>query len=60
MGFDNPYYLGHVHGAQDSASKYPNLDLVILDGRNDPATQATQMIQAIAKGVNGVFAQPHY
>lgn len=58
VGFDNPYFLGHIHGAQAAASNYPNLDLVILDGRNDPATQATQMIQVIAKGVDGILLNP--
>lgn len=58
VGFDNPYFIGHIHGAQAAAEKYPNLDLVILDGRNDPATQATQVIQAIAKGVDGILLNP--
>ncbi len=58
VGFDNPYFIGHIHGAQAAAEKYPNLDLVILDGRNDPATQATQVIQVIAKGVDGILLNP--
>jgi len=58
VGFDNPYFIGHIHGAQDAAAKYPNLDLVILDGRNDPGTQATQVIQAIAKGVDAILLNP--
>jgi ABC-type sugar transport system substrate-binding protein len=58
VGFDNPYFLGHIHGAQDAAAKYPDLDLVIIDGRNDPATQATQVVQTIAKGVDGILLNP--
>jgi len=58
VGFDNPYFIGHIHGAQDAAAKYPDLDLVILDGRNDPGTQATQVIQAIAKGVDAILLNP--
>lgn len=58
VGFDNPYFVGHIHGAQDAAAKYPNLDLVILDGRNDPGTQAAQAIQSIARKVDAILLNP--
>jgi ribose transport system substrate-binding protein len=48
VGFWHPYFIAHIHGAQEAATKYP-IDLVVVDGRNDPGFQANQVIQAIAK-----------
>jgi ABC-type sugar transport system substrate-binding protein len=58
VGLWHPFFWAHIHGSQDAAAKYPNLDLVILDGRNDPAFQASQITQAIAKGVDGIILNP--
>lgn len=54
-GLWHPFFWAHIHGAQDAAVKYDNLDLVVLDGRNDPVFQATQVIQSIAKGLDGII-----
>ncbi len=48
VGFWHPFLIANIHGAQEAAAKYP-IDLVVLDGRNDPGFQANQVITAIAK-----------
>ena len=49
VSFGHTYFIGHIHGAQEAAAKYPNVNLVVLDGRNDPGFQASQVIQSLAK-----------
>ncbi len=49
VSFGHTYFIGHIHGAQEAAVKYPNVNLVVLDGRNDPGFQSTQVIQSLAK-----------
>ena len=59
VGMDNPYYIGHIHGAQAAAAKYPNLDLVILDGRGDSGTQASQVEEAISRHIDAILLDPN-
>ncbi len=49
VSFGHTYFIGHIHGAQEAAANYPNVNLVVLDGRNDPGFQASQVIQSLAK-----------
>lgn len=49
VSFGHTYFIGHIHGAQEAAVKHPNVNLVVLDGRNDPGFQSTQVIQSLAK-----------
>jgi ABC-type sugar transport system substrate-binding protein len=47
--FGHTYFIGHIHGAQEAAANHPNVNLVVLDGRNDPGFQSNQVIQSLAK-----------
>jgi ABC-type sugar transport system substrate-binding protein len=49
VSFGHTYFIGHIHGAQEAAVQHPNVNLVVLDGRNDPGFQSTQVIQSLAK-----------
>jgi ABC-type sugar transport system substrate-binding protein len=49
VSFGHTYFIGHIHGAQEAAAHHPNLNLVVLDGRNDPGFQSNQVIQSLAK-----------
>jgi ABC-type sugar transport system substrate-binding protein len=49
VSFGHTYFIGHIHGAQEAATKHPNVNLVVLDGRDDPGFQSTQVIQSLAK-----------
>jgi len=49
VSFGHTYFIGHIHGAQEAAAHHPNVNLVVLDGRDDPGFQSTQVIQSLAK-----------
>ena len=35
VSFGHTYFIGHIHGAQEAAAKYPNVNLVVLDERKN-------------------------
>jgi ABC-type sugar transport system substrate-binding protein len=47
--FGHTYFIGHIHGAQEAAANHPDVNLVVLDGRDDPGFQSNQVIQSLAK-----------
>jgi len=58
VGMNNPYYIGIMKGAVVASREYPNINLVNLDGREDTGYQASQMLAAIAKGVDAILLDP--
>lgn len=55
--FDHPVYQLLMKGAQDIA-KEQGVNLIFADGKNDAATQATQIDNFIAQGVDAIILTP--
>jgi ribose transport system substrate-binding protein len=54
---DNPFFIDVRDGAQDAA-KAAGVNLVVVDARNDPATQAKQVADAITASPVAVLINP--
>ncbi len=57
-GADHPYGAVTVERTEEAATYFPNMELLIADGRSDPALQASQVEDLVARGVDVLIVSP--
>jgi ribose transport system substrate-binding protein len=54
----NPYGADVLRRGQEARKYFPNMDLKVFDGNNDPATQTSQLDTIVTQGVKTVVLDP--
>jgi ribose transport system substrate-binding protein len=54
----NPYGADVLRIGQDAKKYFPNMDLKVFDGNNDPATQTSQLDTVVSQGIKTVVLNP--
>jgi ribose transport system substrate-binding protein len=54
----NPYGADILRIGEESEKYFPNMDLKVFDGNNDPATQTSQMDTVVSQGIKTVILNP--
>jgi ribose transport system substrate-binding protein len=54
----NPYGADVLTIGQQSRKYFPNMDLKVFDGNNDPATQSSQLDTVVSQGIKTVLLDP--
>ena len=55
---NNPFFVTLREGAQAAADGLGTVELVVLDSQDDPATEAANMEDLIAQGVDAILVNP--
>ena len=55
---DNPFFVTLRDGAQQAASDYLAIELIVVDSQNNSATEAANIEDLIAQGVDAILVNP--
>ncbi len=57
-GYSYPYFAPMAAAIREISTYYPDLQIKIIDANNSPATQISDIKEAIADNVNGIILNP--
>lgn len=57
-GFNHPWRVEMVHSAQAEATRHPNVELVVTDGKVDVVKQSGDIGDLLAQGVDAIVMSP--